>query len=327
MSEFDLQALLQPIEGPLPCGENLEYDAGFLAMEQAATYRPEQEFGSTLIAAEAPDWQQVERLALELCQRTRDLRVMVQLGKAWTQLHGLDGYARALALIHASLERYWDGLHPALEFDGEFDPLPRIGCLAELGDRGELTQMLRACPLVGGAAPLSLRDAVALLDGSGAAPEGFPGGRPRLQQLLQAGTPLHATLAGMAERLEALRELAGRQLDEAAQPDMQQLRRGLALLLQEGTAAPAADVPGGAAGATDEAYRPGTRIASREQALQALDGVRDYFQAHEPSHPAPLLIERIRRLVARDFLGIVEDLAPEAMDRLNLVLGTSRDSP
>lgn len=51
-------------------------------MARAATGKAEQQFGSTIIPEEAPDWVQVERLATSLLARTKDLRVMLYLTRA-----------------------------------------------------------------------------------------------------------------------------------------------------------------------------------------------------------------------------------------------------
>ncbi|RTF05972.1 ImpA family type VI secretion system protein, partial [Serratia marcescens] len=141
---IDTDTLLAPVDADNPCGDNLEYDADFLAMEQAATGKAEQQFGSTIIPEEAPDWVQVERLATSLLTRTKDLRVMLYLTRAWTQLRGLPGYADGLTLVHQSMIRYWDTLQPPLEFDGEADPLFRINALADLGDKAALAASVRA---------------------------------------------------------------------------------------------------------------------------------------------------------------------------------------
>ena len=51
-------------------------------------------------------------------------------------------------------------------------------------------------------------------------------------------------------------------------------------------------------------------INSREDAIRALDKVCDYFKQHEPSSPVPLLLQRAKRLVAKDFIEIIRDLTP-----------------
>ncbi len=62
-----------------------EYDADFLAMEQASRGKAEQQFGSTIIPAEPADWNRVEKLATSLLERTKDIRVMLALTHAWTR--------------------------------------------------------------------------------------------------------------------------------------------------------------------------------------------------------------------------------------------------
>jgi len=54
-------------------------------------------------------------------------------------------------------------------------------------------------------------------------------------------------------------------------------------------------------------------IKSRQDAARALDAVADYFRRNEPSSPVPLLVERAKRLVAKDFLEVLADIAPEAL--------------
>lgn len=214
---IDTDTLLAPVDADNPCGDNLEYDADFLAMARAATGKAEQQFGSTIIPEEAPDWVQVERLATSLLARTKDLRVMLYLTRAWTQLRGLPGYADGLTLIHQSILRYWDALQPALEFDGEADPLFRINALADLGDKAALAASVRTAPLLKSAAgEISLRDAGALLDGSKQECPNFPGGRARLQdELAQQGRPEGALVTHIAHTLGAIRSEVTRHLGKA----------------------------------------------------------------------------------------------------------------
>ncbi|MBV6692944.1 type VI secretion system protein TssA [Serratia quinivorans] len=331
-----IDTLLAPVDAENPCGENLEYDTDFLAMEQAATGKSEQQFGSTIIPAEAPDWVQVERLATTLLMRTKDLRVMLCLTRAWTQLRGLQGYADGLMLIHQALERYWDTLLPLLEFDGEADPLFRINVLADLGDKAALTTSVRAAPLLKGATgEISLRDAGALLDGSKLECPTFPGGRARLQdELSQPERPEAQLVIRIAETLAAIRTTVTRHLGESALPEMHNLTKIFALVAQFGQdSAPASEsaeqpndaaVPptsAAAAAPTATLNWRSAQIQSRDDAQLMLDKVKHYFRLHEPSHPAPLMIDRVQRLIALDFMQIIRDLAPDGLNQLETILG------
>jgi type VI secretion system protein ImpA len=65
-------------------------------------------------------------------------------------------------------------------------------------------------------------------------------------------------------------------------------------------------------------------IASREDATRALDAVAAFFRQQEPSSPIPLLLDRARRLVARDFLEVLADIAPEALAQARAAGGLTR---
>jgi type VI secretion system protein ImpA len=54
-------------------------------------------------------------------------------------------------------------------------------------------------------------------------------------------------------------------------------------------------------------------IKSRQDAIRSLDAVADFFRHAEPSSPIPLLLERAKRLVSKDFLEVLADIAPEAV--------------
>ena len=63
------------------------------------------------------------------------------------------------------------------------------------------------------------------------------------------------------------------------------------------------------------------QIQSRDDAQLMLDKVKNYFRLHEPSHPAPLMIDRAQRLITLDFMQIVRDLAPDGLNQLETILG------
>ncbi|WP_409952050.1 ImpA family type VI secretion system protein, partial [Burkholderia aenigmatica] len=62
-------------------------------------------------------------------------------------------------------------------------------------------------------------------------------------------------------------------------------------------------------------------VTSRDDVRIGLDKMCRYFEQHEPSHPAPLLLRRAQRLLALDFYEIIRDLAPESLPKLDLLSG------
>jgi type VI secretion system protein ImpA len=51
-------------------------------------------------------------------------------------------------------------------------------------------------------------------------------------------------------------------------------------------------------------------VTSRAQAIALLDQVHRYFRRSEPSSPVPMLCDRARALVERDFMGVLRDVLP-----------------
>jgi type VI secretion system protein ImpA len=74
----------------------------------------------------------------------------------------------------------------------------------------------------------------------------------------------------------------------------------------------AAGAPGDGSAAAGAAFAVGG-IASRQDAIRALDAVAEYFRRNEPSSPIPLFVDRAKRLVAKDFLEVLADIAPDAL--------------
>ncbi|MBD9422534.1 MULTISPECIES: type VI secretion system protein TssA [Achromobacter] len=337
--------ILNTLDSRLPCGEDLEYDADFLQLQQAAAGRDEQQFGSTIIAAQPPDWREVERLARALLERTRDLRIIGLLTSAWTEIRGLPGYGDGLALAVDTLERYWEPVHPRLDSVGEDDPMPRMNALAAFGDMQGCARSLRSASLISGVhGQLTVRDTEALLDGSRQDADGYPGGRPRLvERLRQAWTQGDADVQALASAADALRriqKLVTDKLGAAWAPDYAAILRTLDLVLDAArdpqsarpTAAPgdeartAAEAPATqpVASAADHAARwQDATIQSRDEAVAMLSKVCAYFEANEPGHPAPYLIRRAQQLIPMSFHDIIRNLAPQGLEQFEAWLPRS----
>jgi type VI secretion system protein ImpA len=54
-------------------------------------------------------------------------------------------------------------------------------------------------------------------------------------------------------------------------------------------------------------------IKSRQDAIRALEAAAEFFRRNEPSSPVPLFIDRAKRLVSKDFLEVLADVAPDAL--------------
>jgi type VI secretion system protein ImpA len=66
-------------------------------------------------------------------------------------------------------------------------------------------------------------------------------------------------------------------------------------------------------------------INGRQQALQLLDQVINYFVTNEPSHPAPIMLKRVKKLIGMDFQQIIRELLPDGENAFKLINGNKSD--
>jgi type VI secretion system protein ImpA len=344
MSKLDVDALLREIDPTAPCGPNMEYDPLFVALEQAVLGKPEVQYGATITAAAPPDWKAVRRMAGELFESSRDLRLAVHLLRADLSLSGIDGLADGVHLIERLLEERWDSVHPQLDADDDMDPMLRINSLAILADLGTVLKDLKDATLVNlpGLGPLSLRT---LEIASGELPP--PAGHEKisLESIEKALADVDEPSLGYAvDRLERalgsvvnieallVRRVGSSQalnLDPMTRP-LKRCRDFLGQRLAARQAAAQAgdagvEAPDPGAGARVAAAQPGApvsgEIANRADVVRMLDKLINYYHQHEPSSPLPLLLERARRLAPKSFIEIMEDLAPDGLSQLRVIKG------
>ncbi|MGE5451973.1 MAG: type VI secretion system protein TssA [Acidobacteriota bacterium] len=338
MAQIDVDALLTPVSESLPCGPDLEYDAQFLALEEAARGKAEQQFGDTIIAAEEPDWRTVQSLSEALLARTKDLRVAVHLLRASTRLEGLGACADGLRLIAGLLATQWDHVHPMLDVDDGNDPTMRLNALAPLVDGQGLLADIRKSALSAGRHSVTGRD-IELASGKAQPHDGES--VPALAGVVQAFQDAEAQQPGLLAKLSGLVQSVA-QIDQVIQdkasisgPELRPLR----LLCQHivdtanqaqagatsSAAGDAAAVPdqavGGPAAATAVAV-PGA-IRTRADAIAALQKVCEWIELNEPTNPAPLLIRRAERLMNKSFMDIIRDLVPDGIDQVERIAGPS----
>ncbi|WP_343637069.1 type VI secretion system protein TssA [Roseateles sp.] len=338
MADLDLDALLAPLQDDAPCGADLEYDPAFLALEAAGAGKPEQQYGDTVIPAEEPDWGAVHEQALALARRTRDLRVAVWLLRSGARLQGFGAALQGLALIRGLLEQHWAHVHPQLDASDHDDPTMRLNALQPLASGTAAIADLRAASLTGQRGGPRVRDVELALgnadpmgDESVPSPEGLMAGLAAQAANDPAfATRLHDALPAVQGIIAAIETHLG----AGQAPDFSALLRLFKPLAaaagqltgQGADATPAGDgaasAPVQAGGAVTVAVSaPGT-IASRDDAVRALQRVCEWIERHEPSNPAPLLIRRAQRLMSKSFLEIMRDLNPDGVHEIEKLAGT-----
>jgi type VI secretion system protein ImpA len=339
MSSVDVAGLLQEISPDQPSGTNLQFDPAFMSLEIEAAGKPERRIGDSVIPAEEPDWRDVKQNAVGLLARTKDLRIAVQLTRSLLRTDGLAGLEDGLRLIAGLLERYWDQVHPQLDPDDGNDPTLRVNVLAGLTDWDGLVRPLREIPLVNArrAGRYSLRD-VEIANGSLPRPEG-DGPVPETAVIEAAfmeaeASELEATaghVRGAVQELARIASIVTEKVGASRTVDLGRLasslksaeralgealaRRGTTAATSNGESAASGGSPGGGA-------RPmAGEITSREDVIRMLDKACEYFKRHEPSSPVPLLLVRAKRLISKDFMEIIKDLAPGGVSEIRSIGG------
>ncbi|HMN20148.1 MAG TPA: type VI secretion system ImpA family N-terminal domain-containing protein [Ottowia sp.] len=331
--------LLEPIAGDAPSGPDLEYDPAFLALAVAAEGKPEQQFGETIIAAVEPDWADVAAQAQALLERSRDLRPAVLLLRAATRMQGLAGTRLGLELLTGLLERFWDSVHPQLDADDDNDPTMRLNALAALNDDSALVRDLYEARLgiAAGIGPIRVRDlAIArglLTPADDASPLSAAAVQGGLDDILASVPETADAMRGLGRMLDRLSELVAEHSARGEGLDLGRLKGITHLLAQaapgateaapqdaDGAAPEAAVAPAGARAAV-----PG-EIRTRQDALLALDRVIHYLEQSEPGNPAPLLIARAKQLIGVSFLDIMANLAPNALETIEVITGPRPES-
>jgi len=352
MSIVDIDALLQEVEPAAPSGPNLEYDPEFLELEQAILGKPEVQYGDTVTPAVPPEWKVVQRLAGGLLARSRDLRLAVALLRSALALHGIAGCADGLRLIEQLLAQRWDSVHPQLDPDDGNDPTLRINSLATLADSATILRELKETTLImlPNLGPLTIRS-LEIASGELAPPEGenkleFTSIESALSDVeLEREQALAGALQRAYDSVVNIESTLMRQVGSAQALNLDALTRNLKRArdfvsghLGERTGAPeqaahagegdgeGAHAGGGIAGngGSGGAIRPAAisgEIGSRADVIRMLDKICKYYQQNEPASPVPLLLERAKRLVPKNFFEVLEDLAPDGMQQLLMVSG------
>ena len=339
MAIIEIEALLQPLDGDSPCGEDCEYDPAFGELERSAQGTPEKRMGDTVIDAEPPDWREVASQATALFERTKDLRVAVLLARAATVVDGVAGLASGIALIQRLLAEYWDTLYPLLDEDDDNDPTLRMNSLLALNDRGGFLAELNQLPMVserqlGTFRLRDIRIANGEIDPVNDEPRPDPShidgaflgaDLDQLQADAEQAQAARASLSDLMARRDGQVGSLGpnlEQLDATLRAvttifDAQLSRRGIGDGVSDETDAVAV------AGAV-VAAAPG-EIRSRDDVVRALDRICDYFRQHEPSSPVPFLLERAKRLVTKDFVEILKDMTPSGVAEAMTIAGISEE--
>ena len=332
---WESPALLQPIADDRPCGENLEYTPTMASLDTFKLFGqarpldaiPDKEKGEnwTPMPPEAQEWREIREKALEALGKSKDLRVLAHLGTALIRTDGLPAFSRTLDVASQWLSSYWKDAYPLVD---DNDAVDRRNALNYFADQMAVVDGLRRLPLVKSPqhGTFSLRD-IDLATGQMPVRPGDP--RPDETQInaafgampLDELTTLQKSVAGARAALQSIdarmRETAGSEATPSFDPlsvqlvKMDKVLRAQLAARPDGNGAMEGDGDTGVAAASGSASLG--VIKTRQDAIRALDAVAAFFKQTEPSSPIPLFLERAKRLVSKDFLEVLADIAPEAV--------------
>jgi len=349
----EIDVFLKEINAELPCGEDLEYDPDFIALEQAIQGKPEQQIGDVIQEAEPPNWKVVRKLAEQLLTRTRDLRVLICYLRALIALKGISGLVIGLELLQKLIENFWQNIYPQLDPDDNNDPTERVNILMSLCDFDTFLKPLKKMPLVDSRSfgKFSLWD-IHLAEGiiSSNDPEikipelsSIDGAFQDcdVEQLKSNAKALTDSL----QYLDKLEEFVTDQVGIDNAPNFSDLRKllteiddafskqiaqqnNIKELVDESKNEPeitASPINFPVENVSNSAQI--SAIRNNDDVVKTLNLICDYYRVHEPSSPVPILLERAIRLTGKNFMEIMKDMAPEGVEQVEFLRGTPSDAP
>lgn len=358
MNGIDIESLLKQVSPEAPSGESdLSSEPAFIDLEIKIEGTPEREFGGRIVQeAKDPDWQEVKKAALELFTRTHDLRVVMYLTRALLHTDGFDGFATGLALLHGLIDRYWDSLFPQLDPDDNDDPIQRINILAALSEGKDILVPLRKTDLCVSKrlGDYCFRDVLIASGKIDATPNdktpppnmveieaAFKDTdiedilakqtaiKTALENLTKLKTELHKKVgdhhSGSIPDFKSLSE-ALKEMDAIMKKQLQDRKPPPPSNHDSAVAVDAADDAQSVGSEMTPQFSPVSGINNRQDVIRLLDKICKYYEHFEPASPVPLLLKRARQLVDKNFIEIIQDLAPDSAGKIkNLIAGDDKE--
>lgn len=325
-----------------PAGISIEYDDDYLKLMNMLQEKPEQQFGDLIIEAQGPDWEKIHDLASEILQtKSKDINVMSIFTQSGIMSHGLNALAQGLEIIYLNLEQYWQDIYPKLhDEDGDFDPDYRANALSVFNANDGIIKLVRNSFIVKNSlsqSSFSVKEIEQVIDNPNTSHELYPGGTERLNidlqiALDQSDSAIKAVLNSL-ELIDKIKSLFIQKLDdyEIKFDNIEKLLLKIKSLIQAGAAV---STTSEAQASSDTVTKnedktvvnqqpswSNYQITSRHDVDLLLEKIYMYFERHEPSHPAPLFIRRIQRLMNYNFYEIMKDISPDSLDRLETLVG------
>ena len=338
---------LDPISVTQPTGIDIEYDARFIDIQSLVEGKPEQQYGDVIIEAQEPDWGTVEKLCRQILSESKDIRVFCFYAQALTANYGILGFKKGCEIIHANIGKYWEDLYPKLvDEEDNFDAFYRSGSIGLLIADSGIIQQLNESNIIYSPSKKSyfkMKSVASILinneDGS------YPGGKEKLiEDLRVAYQNNQEELLVLKDALDFLINIES-VFEENIKDfhlDFSVIKKPLEVIAsllvrpsnfeeneQETPSIEKVAVP------NDTVIRPVTdsqnlddiKIKDRADVKIVLEKLNIYFRLKEPSHPAPLFIERLQKLMDMNFYEMLKNISPDSLNNLDMIIGRDDSDP
>lgn len=352
MTDINLDSLLKDISPEAPSGKSdRDFESAILALEEQIKGTPEKEFNGEIVQeAKGPKWNDIRENAVALLTRCRHLQVAMYLTRALLHTQGINGLCKGLELLHGYIRDHWESLYPQLEPEDNHDPLQRINILASLNEYQDILAPLMEQPLCHSPklGKYSYRDFL-IANGKITATKHDRSPSPSMAEIEaafkdsadKALSETQNAIERSRENLSLLRTGLKAKVDSTHADmlpdykDLHEVLKGMDTLVlkhlkhqkHKGSSKPDHDSaleadmfgkgpsPSNAPISTNE-------IKDRQDVIRLLDLICTYYEHHEPGSPIPLLLKRARQLVQKNFIEIIQDLAPDTAGKIkNLIIG------
>jgi type VI secretion system protein ImpA len=343
------------------CGVNLEDDSSFQNFFFESEGTPERFDGQTTTPAEPPEWRSGTNSALTYLEKTRDLTLISILAQSVLNTEGIIKFEECLSGIAHLASNQWNDFYPPLDED-DGDPMERISALGHLTDKSFILNTFKTIPIINSKVlgNISLQVIDRAIDPSTKKNDSdldliqIKGGfkDSDSDEVLAFYNATDQCINHLNLINQSFIENSSNEYNvnfDAATEILSHLAAtikkygSINVDLVEASVEPANDTstiksedsPIANQNQSSEQQMNGQtfdssnmKLSSRHDVEQCFDLICNYYEEFEPSSPIPILIKRSQKLVNLDFLEIVKDIFPDALDQVHKLGGiTESDEP
>jgi len=319
---------LSPINEENPCGDDISAEQDYLALKSQCEPALS---GFASVEEKEIRWPSIFDQTNSLIEKSKDINVLMWHCRAALNVHGLVGFARALAATLATIDQYWSGIYPQLDPDDENDPFERVLALQSVNSFEGLLNDLINCALVKNKQGSTLVLSNLLSENhhivqSSVDSEVIPlfntldeqekndiiGATYVISNFINDVNTLlekHTSNNNLfnVEKYENYSKIIAKILQNVAPNDLE-----LENDMDEGNEPNSSS----SSSSTNKAI-----VQNRNDVERMLDLIIAYYQKEEPSSPMPFLLRRAKGLVNKDFIEIISELSPGGANEAKSICG------